>query len=90
MYSLKKGVFIRYEKDLPGDNVFIFVGSTNEMYQANKEVYDVIELIKKNTPFEEIVEELNIIYKDSNQSEILSKLQQILDYLVEVGVLEVV
>lgn len=70
--------------------MYLFVGSTNEMYQANKEVYDVIELIKKNTPFEEIVEELNIIYKDSNQSEILSKLQQILDYLVEVGVLEVV
>ncbi len=89
-YLLKRNVFIRYEKELVGDNVFIFSGDTNEMYQSNKEVYDVLELIKRGIPMEEMVDELSYTYLESSPSEISYELDQILNSLVELKVIEIV
>ena len=87
---LKRNVFIRYEKELVGDNVFIFSGDTNEMYQSNKEVYDVLEFIKRGIPMEEMVDELSYTYLESSPSEISYELDQILNSLVELKVIEIV
>ncbi|EMT38011.1 hypothetical protein SAMN04244560_02309 [Thermoanaerobacter thermohydrosulfuricus] len=87
-YQIKKDVFIRHEKDLPGENVFIFVGSTEQMYQASKEVYEVIEGIKKGMTIEEIVTELSKVYTNSSEQEIFSGVQEVIKFLIEAGVVE--
>ncbi|GEM_PF-2900707 len=86
-YYLNKNVFIRYEKDLPiNENVLIFVAENGEMFKANKDVYDVLELIKKGLNFIDIITELKSTYVGSSSEEIEFVLKKIIDNLKTLGV----
>ena len=86
--KIKRDVIIRYEKDLPGENVFIFIGSKNNMLTANLEVYEIIKLIKECNDKNEILGRLCEKYEANSKEEILEGLNYTLEYLMDKEVIE--
>lgn len=89
MYAITKGVITRYEANLDGGTVFIFVPTTGIILEGNDMAGVVLTSIMEGRPLEEIVDAVSKQYGlpiEALRSEII----EYTHYLCEQGVIEYV
>ena len=88
MLRINPRAFIRHEPNYHGNNVFIFVGDTSEAYEANEDVYEILQMIKRKIPNSELLKELKAKYDASEEDEIERLLNATIHELLLQGVIE--